>query len=332
MLESGHDVVGLDSELFKDCYFLAPTAQIPSIGGDVRDFVRDPDAVERLRGLDAIIHLAGLSNDPLGDYRPGLTHEINARASVDLAHIAKMAGVPRFIYASSCSNYGSAGDGFITEAGELNPVTPYGASKVEAEIAITALADETFSPTFLRASTAYGLSPMLRFDLVVNNLTAWACTTGEVHLKSDGSPWRPIVHVEDIALAYIATLEGDRTDVHCEYFNVGLTTENYQIREIAEIVRQVVPNSRVGFSSDASPDIRNYRVDCNYIARKLHHFKPQWTCLRGVEQLYDAFVASDLTLEQFEGPRFKRIAHVKQRIEAGTVCKDLHPIRHLAEA
>lgn len=332
MLERGHDVVGLDSELFKDCYFLAPGTRIPSIAGDVRDFVRDPDAVERLRGLDAIIHLAGLSNDPLGDYRPGLTQEINAQASVDIARLAKMAGVPRFIYASSCSNYGAAGDDFITEAGELNPVTPYGASKVEAEIGITALADETFSPTFLRASTAYGLSPMLRFDLVVNNLTAWACTTGEVHLKSDGSPWRPIVHVEDIALAYIATLEADRSSVHCECFNVGLTTENYQIREIAEIVRQIVPNSRVGFSSDASPDIRNYRVDCNYIARKLHHFKPQWTCRRGVEQLYDAFVASDLTLQQFEGPRFKRIAHIKQRIEAGTVCKDLHPIRHMAEA
>lgn len=293
--------------------------------------MRDPDAIEKLRGLDGIIHLAGLSNDPLGDYRPGLTQEINAQASIDLAHLAKEAGVPRFIYASSCSNYGASGDSFIAEDGDLNPVTPYGASKVEAEAAITVLADETFSPTFLRASTAYGLSPMLRFDLVVNNLTAWACTTGEVHLKSDGSPWRPIVHVEDIALAYIASLEAERADVHREVFNVGLTSENYQIREIAEIVRDVVPNSRVGFSDDASPDVRNYRVDCNYIARKLHQFKPQWTCRRGVVQLYEAFVSSDLTLEQFEGPRFKRIAHIKQRIEEGTVDRDLHPIRHMAE-
>ena len=329
LLERGHDVVGLDSELFEHCFFLSAQAKVPSIGGDVRDFVRDPDAVEKLRGLDAIIHLAGLSNDPLGDYRPGLTQEINAQGSIDLAHLAKAAGVPRFVYASSCSNYGASGDDFIDESGELNPVTPYGVSKVEAEIAIRAIADDSFSPTFLRASTAYGLSPMLRFDLVVNNLTAWAATTGEVHLKSDGSPWRPIVHVEDIALAYIASLEAERTDVHCEVFNVGLTSENYQIREIAEIVRDVVPNSRVGFSDDASPDVRNYRVDCNYIARKLHNFKPQWTCRRGVEQLYDAFVSSGLKLDEFEGPKYKRIAHMKQRIEAGSVDEDLRPVREL---
>lgn len=332
LLERGHDLVGLDSNLFEDCFFLPETAEIPSIGRDVRDFVLEPLAVEKLRGLDAIIHLAGLSNDPLGDYRPGLTQEINAKASIDLARLAKAAGVERFIYASSCSNYGASGDGFIDEGGALNPVTPYGVSKVEAESSISACADESFSPTFLRASTAYGLSPMLRFDLVVNNLTAWACTTGEVHLKSDGSPWRPIVHVEDIALAYIACLDADRSDVHCEVFNVGQTTENYQIREIAQIVRDVVPNSRIGFSDDASPDIRNYRVDCNHIARKLHSFKPQWTCRRGIEQLHDAFVSSGLTLDDFEGPRFKRIAHMKQRIADGTVSEDLYPVLHMAAA
>ncbi len=332
LLERGHDVLGLDSNLFEECNFLPDDAVIPSIGGDVREFVRNNDATEKLRGFDAIIHLAGLSNDPLGDYRPGLTQEINAQASIDLAKVAKAAGVQRFVYASSCSNYGASSDNFIDENGELNPVTPYGVSKVEAEIAISALADDTFSPTFLRASTAYGLSPLLRFDLVVNNLTAWACTTGEVHLKSDGSPWRPIVHVEDIALAYIASIEADRTDVHCEVFNVGQTSENYQIREIAEIVRDVVPGSRVGFSEDASADVRNYRVDCNYIARKLHNFKPQWTCRRGVEQLYDAFVSSGLTLDDFEGPRFKRIAHMKQRIAAGSVSEDLFPVPQLVTA
>lgn len=329
LLERGHEVLGLDSDLFEDCQFLPLKAQVPSIGQDVRDFVRADGSAEMLRGLDAVIHLAGLSNDPLGDYRPGLTQEINAQGSIDLARLAKEAGVPRFIYASSCSNYGASGDDFINEDGALNPVTPYGTSKVEAELAIARLADDAFSPTFLRASTAYGLSPMLRFDLVVNNLTAWACTTGEVHLKSDGSPWRPIVHVEDIALAYIATLEADRTDVHKEVFNVGQTSENYQIREIAEIVRDIVPNSRVGFSDNASPDVRNYRVDCNYIARKLHGFKPQWTCRRGVEQLYDAFQSSGLTLDHFEGPRFKRIAHVKQRIEEGSIDKDLFSTRQL---
>jgi nucleoside-diphosphate-sugar epimerase len=329
LLERGHDVLGLDSNLFADCAFLPEAARVPSIGGDVRTFVLETDAVEKLRDLDAIIHLAGLSNDPLGDYQPGLTQQINSKASIDLARLAKQAGVQRFVYASSCSNYGASGEDFISENGQLNPITPYGVSKVEAEKAIIALADDSFSPTFLRASTAYGLSPMLRFDLVVNNLTAWACATGEVHLKSDGSPWRPIVHVEDIAMAYIACIEADRSDVHREVFNVGQTAENYQVREIAEIVRDVVPGSKVGFSADASPDARNYRVDCNYIARRLHNFKPQWTCRRGVEQLYDAFVSNGLSLAEFEGPRFKRIAHIKQRIAEGTVDQDLHPVRRL---
>ena len=323
LLERGHDVVGLDSDLFSACTFGGEITDVPSIGRDVRDFVASPEAEDALRGLDAIIHLAGLSNDPLGDYRPNLTEEINAQASIALAKLAKKAGVPRFVFASSCSNYGASGDDFIAEDGVFNPVTPYGASKVEVELAVSQLADEKFSPTFLRASTAYGVSPRLRFDLVVNNLTAWAFTTGEVHLKSDGSPWRPIVHVEDIARAYIASVEAPREDVHREAFNVGQTTENYQIREIAEIVRDVVPNSTVGFASDAGPDKRNYRVDCNYIARKLHGFKPQWTCRRGVEQLLDAYRASGITLEQFEGEKFKRIAHVKSLIAAGKLSDDL---------
>jgi nucleoside-diphosphate-sugar epimerase len=332
LLARGHDVTGLDSDLFAECTFAGGIADIPSIGGDVREFVTEEDAVDRLRGFNAVIHLAGLSNDPLGDYRPGLTQEINARASFELARIAKAAGVARFVFASSCSNYGASGDQFISEAGALHPVTPYGMSKVEAESGISALADETFSPTFLRASTAYGLSPRLRFDLVVNNLTAWACTTGDVHLKSDGSPWRPIVHVEDIAQAYIATVEAPRNEVHLEVFNVGQTSENYQIREIAEIVRDVVPGSKIAFADGASPDLRNYRVDCNYIARRLHAFKPQWTCRRGVEQLLAAFTESGLTVDAFEGPRFKRIAHIKQRIHEGSLNEYLYPVRQLAAA
>ncbi|MBD2841013.1 NAD-dependent epimerase/dehydratase family protein [Erythrobacter rubeus] len=329
LLSRGHEVVGLDSALFEGCYFLPGAADITSLGGDVREFVKDPEAADKLRGIDAVIHLAALSNDPLGDYRPGLTQEINAQGSIDLARLAKEAGITRFAFASSCSNYGASGDDFINETGDLNPVTAYGVSKVEAEVGIGALADETFSPTFLRASTAYGLSPLLRTDLVVNNLTAWACTTGEVHLMSDGSPWRPIVHVEDIAAAYIAIIEADRQDVHKEVFNIGTTNENYQIREIAELVRDVVPGSKIGFSENASPDVRNYRVDCNYLARKLHGFKPQWTCRRGIEQLYDAYRSVGFTFEQFDGPRFKRIAHMKQRIEQGSLNEDLFPMRQL---
>lgn len=296
----------------------------------MRDFVKQADAADRLAGFDAVIHLAGLSNDPLGDYRPGLTQQINAAASADLARLAKAAGVPRFVYASSCSNYGASGEGFVAEGGALNPVTPYGVSKVEAEAAIGALADDSFSPTFLRASTAFGLSPRLRFDLVVNNLTAWACATGHVRLKSDGKAWRPLVHVEDIAAAYIAALEAPREDVHCGIFNVGQTSENYQIHEVAEIVRFIVPGSSITFSNEVGADIRNYRVDCNHISRKLHGFKPQWTVRRGVEQLYEAFCTAGLTVEDFEGPRFKRISHVKHRMEAGEIDEDLFPAKSLA--
>lgn len=299
---------------------------LPSMGCDVRHFVKQPDAVNKLAGFDAVLHLAGLSNDPLGDYQPGLTRQINGWASGELARLAKSAGVPRFVFASSCSNYGASGVAFVTEEGVLNPVTPYGVSKVEAEQSIRALADDSFSPTLLRASTAYGLSPRLRFDLVVNNLTAWACTTGDVRLKSDGMAWRPLVHVEDIALAYVAAVEAPRQDVHLGVFNVGQTSENYQIREVADLVRSIVPNSRITFSNEVGADIRNYRVDCNHISRVLHGFKPQWTVRRGIEQLYEAFCTARLSVEDFEGPRFKRIAHVKSRIDAGELDERLFRI------
>jgi len=323
LLDRGHDIAGLDSDLFAACTFVGEVIELPLVGRDLREFIGLNDAVERLRGFDAIIHLAGLSNDPLGDYRPALTMSINTTAALRLATLAKTAGVERFLFASSCSNYGTTEEAFIDESGAFNPVTPYGRSKVEVEAGLRDLADNSFSPTFLRASTAYGLSPRIRFDLVVNNLTAWAFTTGEVHLKSDGSPWRPIVHVEDISRAYLAILEAPREDVHLEAFNVGQTSENYQIREIAEIVRDVVPGATIGFAPNASPDLRNYRVDCNYIARKLHAYKPQWTCKRGVEQLFEAYTRVGLTLNDFEGDRFKRIAQIKKLITEGRLDDDL---------
>jgi nucleoside-diphosphate-sugar epimerase len=314
MLNEGFQVTGLDSDLFRECTFDKGLVEIPEIIKDVRDVT--PRDVE---GHDAVIHLAGLSNDPLGDYDPSLTDEINSQASIRLARVAKQVGVRRFVFASSCSNYGAAGDQFLTEDAEFNPVTPYGESKVNVERGVKQLADKDFSPTYLRASTAYGLSPRIRFDLVVNNLTAWALTTGRVYLKSDGSPWRPIVHVEDIGRAYIAALKAPIELVHDQAFNVGTTTENYQIREIAKIVESVVPGCRVDFAPDAGPDKRNYRVDCNRIARTLHGFKPQWTARRGVEQLYEAFMRVGLTLDDFEGERFKRIAHMKHLIASGRV-------------
>jgi nucleoside-diphosphate-sugar epimerase len=310
--KSGHDVGGLDTDLYQRCTFTGAVPDIKTLNKDVRDLEKDD-----LAGYEAVIHLAGLSNDPLGDYRPELTEEINEKASIRLAQLAKSVGVKRFLFASSCSNYGAAGSDFLTEEAAFNPVTPYGVSKVKVELALNQLADEKFSPVYIRASTAYGMSPRIRFDLVTNNLTAWAFTTGQVYLKSDGSPWRPIVHVEDISRAYIAALEAPRELIHNQAFNVGTTTENYQVREIADIVKEVVPGCRIEFAPDAGPDKRCYRVDCNKIARVLKDYKPQWTARLGIEQLYTAYKKVGLSLEDFEGPKFKRIAHVKMMIEEG---------------
>jgi nucleoside-diphosphate-sugar epimerase len=321
LLDDGHEVVGVDSDLFEECTYTGELVEIPHVRKDVRDI--EPEDVE---GFEAIIHLAGLSNDPLGDYRPELTEQINYRAAARLAKLAKEAGVNRFLFASSCSNYGASGSDFLTEEADFNPVTPYGESKVLVERALGELAGDTFSPTYIRASTAYGVSPRIRFDLVLNNLTAWAFTTGLVYLKSDGTPWRPIVHVEDISRAYLAALRAPREVVHNQAFNIGTTTENYQIRELAEIVREIVPGSRVEFAPDAGPDKRCYRVDCNHIARTLHDFKPQWTARRGVEELYDSYRTNGLTLDEFEGERYKRIAHIKKLVDEGRLDKDLRRV------
>ncbi len=321
LVKEGHDVTGLDSDLYEQCTFSGTIPDIKLIKKDVRDVGKDD-----VEGFEAIIHLAGLSNDPLGDYRPTLTEDINEKGSIDLARVAKDVGVTRFLFASSCSNYGAAGDNFLTEKAPFNPVTPYGVSKVNVEGALSKMADQSFSPTYLRASTAYGYSPRIRFDLVTNNLTAWALTTGQVYLKSDGSPWRPIVHIEDISRAYIALLHTPREVIHNEAFNIGMTTENYQVREIAEIVKEVVPGCELRFAPGAAPDTRNYRVDCNKLARKIHEFKPQWTARRGVEQLYEEFKKVELSLDDFEGPKFKRIAHIKQMLEKGQLDENLRRI------
>ncbi len=307
LLEAGHEVVGLDSDLFAACQFGPWQDPVPSIHKDIRDVT-----VEDLDGFDAVLHLAGLSNDPLGDLNPELTYEINYRASVRLAKLAKQAGVDRFIFSSSCSNYGAAGDDLLTEDAAFNPVTPYGKSKVLVEQDVAALANEHFSPVFLRNATAYGVSPFLRFDLVLNNLVAWAFTTGKVYLKSDGSPWRPVVHIEDISRAFVAALQAPRQIVHNQAFNVGRTTENYRVSEIAQIVSETVPGCRVEYAPDAGPDKRNYRVDCTRISQVLPEFQPQWTVRKGAQELYEAYTRIGVTLEDFEGPHFKRLAHIRQ--------------------
>lgn len=309
---AGHEIVGLDSDLFEQCTFGLTPRDFPTLRKDVRDVMPDD-----LEGFEAIIHLAGLSNDPLGNLNPNLTYEINHIASVRLAESAKQAGVPRFLFSSSCSTYGAAGDKILDETAEFNPVTPYARSKVLVENEVAKLADKDFSPTFLRNATAYGVSPRLRFDLVLNNLVAWAMCTGRVRLKSDGSPWRPFVHIEDISRAFLAVLNSPRDRVHNQALNVGRTDQNYQIKDIAEVVEKTVPGCRIEFAGDAEPDKRCYRVDFHRIQQVLPEFKPEWDIPRGAAQLYEAYKKVGLSLEEFEGIRYKRIDHIKHLLATG---------------
>lgn len=310
--EAGHTVVGLDTYYYADCTLGEPDTYIEAIRKDIRDV--EPDD---LAGFDAVVHLAALSNDPLGELEPEWTYDINYRASVKLAKMAKEAGLQRFLFSSSCSMYGAAEDDVLTEEAPLRPLTHYSVSKVRTEEGLAKLADQDFSPVFLRNGTAYGISPRLRFDLVLNNLVGWAYTTGQVLIMSDGTPWRPIVHVEDISQAFAAVLAAPREVIHCQAFNVGVNGENYQVRQMAQIVQEIVPGCKVEYAGQGGPDPRNYRVDFSKFASLVPDFRPQWNARLGAQELYEAFRSVKLSEEEFQGRKYVRLKQLKHLISEG---------------
>lgn len=315
---ANHEVIGLDSDLYRNCTYGEAPPRCEEIIKDVRDVERSD-----LEGIDAIVHLAGLSNDSLGNLDPDLTYDINHRASVRLAAMGKEVGVRRFVFASSCSNYGVSSTGSQDESGTLHPLTAYAKSKVLVEQDVSELASEDFTPVFMRNATAYGASPRMRFDLVLNNFTAWARTTGKILLKSDGTPWRPLVHIADISRAVVAALAADEETIHNQAFNVGSNSENYQMGQLAHVVKEVLPEAKVTLAPGAEPDKRNYRVCFDKYDRAFPEYKPTWKVRDGVTELSDFYHRNDLQPDVYEGPQYKRIAQIRKLLDTGELADDL---------
>ncbi len=312
LTEAGHIVTGIDANFFEDCILGQVGESIPEIRKDIRDIAPDD-----LKGFDAVIHLAALSNDPLGDLNPALTYDINLHATLRLAGLARDAGVKRFLYSSSCSIYGAGkGDDLLDENAPLNPITPYAESKIKAEEALAKMADADFSPVFMRNATAYGFSPRLRGDVVLNNLAAWAYTTGKIRIMSDGTPWRPIVHVEDISRAFLVVLTAEKNLIHNQAINIGVNSENYQVRDLADMVKNVMPNAEVEYAGKGGYDPRNYRVNFNKLKKLLPDFHAKWDAQRGARQLYDAYRDNNLQFEDFSGRKYIRLNQLKYLISA----------------
>ncbi len=308
----GHDVTGMDTDFYFDGNLHPPSESHRRVSKDIRDAT-----LADLQGFDAVVHLAALSNDPLGDLKPELTFDINYRASVHLAKLAQDAGVKRFLYASSCSLYGAAGDEILKEDAPMRPLTPYAESKVRTEEALSRLASRYFAPVFLRNATVYGASPRLRLDIVLNNLVGWAVTTGKIRIMSDGTPWRPMAHVQDICQAFACVLEAPLDVVSGQAFNVGANSENYQVRDLAAVAQEAAGECSIEYSGQAGPDPRNYRVSFDKLARIFPHFQPRWNAREGARELCASYRAAGMTAEDFHSRKFTRLKQLKFLMENG---------------